>query len=619
MVRLFNMSYTGKRKGDMQKKYWIIIFVLIALIAAAGIVGFLKYSAYKSENAEADGQSLETPAETKIQESDTETEVETESETETEPETEFKNGKKVAIDPGHQGWNIDMSEKEPMGPGSSEMKAKATSGTSGRFTGVPEYELVLNISIQLRAELESRGYEVLLTREDNDTAISNKERALLAADSGADIYVRIHANGSEDSSVNGAMTMIPSSQNPYVGYMHEECKVLGQSIIDAYCAATGMKNNGVQIFDNMTGINWSKIPVTIIEMGFMTNEKDDVNMEDEAYQEKMVQGIADGIDGYFEIMSENDEELSDDTASNDEGSSDDKASNGKGSSDGIASNGAGSSDSTTANHKGSANGLSADDEKSSVDGSDPQSSGSTLSGASSDMKAAIEQYIRSNTYSGETWSVCALSADGENMYINERQMQAASLIKLFIMGAVYENYDEVTNVNGQSKVDGLLYSMITVSDNDAANSLTKMLGNGDAAAGRNVVSHYCTSHGYTQSSMGRMLLESNASGDNYTSVGDCAKFLQDVYQKNLAYSDSMLSLLKQQQRTGKIPAGVPYGVTTANKTGELSQVENDAAIIFGEKETYILCVMSENLSSTSNARSVIKEVSASVYEYFNGQ
>ena len=116
MVRLFNMSYTGKRKGDMQKKYWIIIFVLIALIAAAGIVGFLKYSAYKSENAEADGQSLETPAETKIQESDTETEVETESETETEPETEFKNGKKVAIDPGHKGWNIDMSEKEPMGP-----------------------------------------------------------------------------------------------------------------------------------------------------------------------------------------------------------------------------------------------------------------------------------------------------------------------------------------------------------------------------------------------------------------------------------------------------------------------------------------------------------------------
>ena len=91
------------------------------------------------------------------------------------PET--GNGKKIAIDPGHQGYNVDMSAQEPMGPGSSEMKAKATTGTQGSFTGVPEYELNLNISKQLREELKNRGYEVMLTREDNDTAISNKERA----------------------------------------------------------------------------------------------------------------------------------------------------------------------------------------------------------------------------------------------------------------------------------------------------------------------------------------------------------------------------------------------------------------------------------------------------------
>lgn len=223
--------------------------------------------------------------------------------TETE-EKETENGKKVAIDPGHQGCNIDMSAMEPIGPGSGEMKMKSTGGTTGQFTGVPESELNLNISKQLRTELEKRGYEVVLTREDQDTAISNKERALLAAESGADIYVRIHANGSEDSSANGAMTMVPSKENPYVSTLADSSYLLGQCIIDAYCNATGIRNNGVQLYDNMSGINWSKIPVTILEMGFMTNQSDDENMEKPEFQVKMVQGIADGIEEYFQQSGE---------------------------------------------------------------------------------------------------------------------------------------------------------------------------------------------------------------------------------------------------------------------------------------------------------------------------
>ena len=219
-------------------------------------------------------------------------------------ERETENGKKVAIDPGHQGSNVDMSDMEPIGPGSGEMKMKSTGGTAGRFTGVPESELNLNISKQLRTELEKRGYEVVLTREDQDTAISNKERALLAAESGADIYVRIHANGSEDSSANGAMTMVPSKENPYVSTLADSSYLLGQCIIDAYCNATGIRNNGVQLYDNMSGINWSRIPVTILEMGFMTNQSDDENMEKPEFQVKMVQGIADGIEEYFQQSGE---------------------------------------------------------------------------------------------------------------------------------------------------------------------------------------------------------------------------------------------------------------------------------------------------------------------------
>lgn len=227
-----------------------------------------------------------------------ETEVETE---ETILEEITLNGHIVGIDPGHQGSWVDMSAQEPNGPGSTTYKTKCTVGTTGRFTGVPEYELNLDISLALREELVSRGYQVIMTREDHDTAISNAERAQKVAAEGGEIYVRIHANGSDSSSVSGALGMTPSPQNPYVAHLYEDSYRLTECILNDYCTATGFGNLGIQYYDNMTGINWSSVPVTILEMGFMTNEGDDYAMQDPSMQEKMVQGIANGIDRYFEV------------------------------------------------------------------------------------------------------------------------------------------------------------------------------------------------------------------------------------------------------------------------------------------------------------------------------
>ncbi len=222
-----------------------------------------------------------------------------EAEAEQEAAPVESNGRKVAIDPGHQGYHVDMSELEPVGPGSQEMKAKATQGTEGSFTGVPEYELNLSISKQLAQELQGRGYEVMLTRQDNDTAISNRERALLAADFGADIYLRIHANGSENPNDSGALTMVPSANNPYIAQLHNKSYALGEAVINAYCQSCGLTNRGVMFSDNMAGTNWSKVPVTILEMGFMTNQSDDIYMQNTEFQSRMVQGIANGVDQYF--------------------------------------------------------------------------------------------------------------------------------------------------------------------------------------------------------------------------------------------------------------------------------------------------------------------------------
>lgn len=210
------------------------------------------------------------------------------------------NGHIVGIDPGHQSENIDMSATEPNGPGSSTMKAKASTGTSGSFSGLPEYQLNINVSLLLRDILEQRGYQVVMTRTDNDTAISNKERAELVASKGAEICVRIHANGDDSSGVSGALTMCPSQQNPYVSSLYDSSNRLSRCIIDSYCAATGFQNRGIIYTDSMTGINWSTIPVTIVEMGFMTNQNDDLKMADSAFQQTMAEGIVNGIDAYFQ-------------------------------------------------------------------------------------------------------------------------------------------------------------------------------------------------------------------------------------------------------------------------------------------------------------------------------
>ena len=210
---------------------------------------------------------------------------------------EAANGHIIVIDPGHQAQGD--SNQEPVGPGSSETKARVSSGTSGCVSGLDEYELNLQVSQLLKTELENRGYTVYMTRETHDVNISNKERAEYAASVGGEILVRIHASGSEDSSVSGALCMAPSDSNAYVASLAESSQYLAQCIIDNYCAVTGFNNQGVYITDEMSGINWATMPVTIVEMGYMTNESDDSKMADSGFESTMVMGIANGIDQYF--------------------------------------------------------------------------------------------------------------------------------------------------------------------------------------------------------------------------------------------------------------------------------------------------------------------------------
>ena len=209
------------------------------------------------------------------------------------------NGFLVVIDAGHQ--QQGNSGQEPIGPGASSTKAKVSSGTAGVSTGVPEYQLNLDITLQLRDELIARGYDVILCRETNDVDISNSERAAVANENEADAFIRIHANGSGSSSAHGSMTICMTPGNPFNGDLYEESRHLSDCVLDAYVAETGISKEYVWETDTMSGINWSQVPVTILEMGYMSNPSEDEKMQDPDFQKIMVTGIANGIDDYFEV------------------------------------------------------------------------------------------------------------------------------------------------------------------------------------------------------------------------------------------------------------------------------------------------------------------------------
>lgn len=207
-----------------------------------------------------------------------------------------KNRKTIVIDPGHSSRaNLN---KEANSPGSNELKIKDGGGAEGVVSKTPEYIINMKISLKLKKLLEEKGFNVIMTKTSHEENLGNIERAEVGNSNNADLVIRVHADSSDSGSVNGASMLVPAP----VGYAKDISSIsrnYGTVILEALIKEAGMKNKGVIEREDLTGFNWSKVPVILVEVGFLSNPSEDKLLNTDEYQEKISSGLSNGIDKAF--------------------------------------------------------------------------------------------------------------------------------------------------------------------------------------------------------------------------------------------------------------------------------------------------------------------------------
>nr|WP_208459909.1 N-acetylmuramoyl-L-alanine amidase [Clostridium botulinum] len=198
----------------------------------------------------------------------------------------------IVIDPGH-GSKSNL-ELERVSPDSEEKKIKDGGGADGVNSKTPEYLIAMDVASKLKETLQKEGYTVIMTKNKHSESLGNIERAEVGNKNNANLVIRIHADSADLEDAKGASILVPSKKG-YASEINELSKKYGDILLREMVASANMNNRGVIEREDMTGFNWSKVPVVLVEMGFLSNAEEDKLLNTEEYKIKIVQGLTKGI------------------------------------------------------------------------------------------------------------------------------------------------------------------------------------------------------------------------------------------------------------------------------------------------------------------------------------
>jgi N-acetylmuramoyl-L-alanine amidase len=191
----------------------------------------------------------------------------------------------ICLDPGHGTVPGIGRQLEPIGPDSRQLKVKDPGGAAG------EAPVALAIARRTRSLLLARGYRVAMTRDGVGYRGGNRERARYCNERQAALMIRIHADGSTDSSVRGISTLVPALRPGWTDDIYGPSRRAGQLLQRALVASTEAPDLGVVERSDLTGFNWADVPAVLVETGFMSNRSESVLLRSAAYQEKVASAL----------------------------------------------------------------------------------------------------------------------------------------------------------------------------------------------------------------------------------------------------------------------------------------------------------------------------------------
>jgi N-acetylmuramoyl-L-alanine amidase len=198
----------------------------------------------------------------------------------------------ICLDPGHGTPPAIGRQTEPIGPGSKVLKIKDGGGAAG------EAGVALAIARRARALLLARGYRVAMTRTGSTFRYGNGgniARAQFCNRQHAALMVRIHADGSGNTSLHGVSTLVPARHRGWTDDIYARSLRAGRALQREMIGTTGAADRGVVQRADLTGFNWSDVPAVLVETGFLTNPPERRLLQSGAYQQRVARGLTAGV------------------------------------------------------------------------------------------------------------------------------------------------------------------------------------------------------------------------------------------------------------------------------------------------------------------------------------